>query len=59
MVTILKSMVSRRFTSAVHLSAEIMQQRSYEVRKTCTFVASGLAKQGIVVQQAKIAGFCV
>ena len=37
MVTILKSMVSRRFTSAVHLSAEIMQQRSYEVRKTCTY----------------------
>ena len=51
MVTILKSMVSRRFASAAHLSAEIMQQRSYEVRKTCTFVAVGLAKQEFVVQQ--------
>jgi len=51
MVTILKSMVSRRFTSAVHLSAEIMQQRSYEVRKTCTIVAAELAKRGFVVQQ--------
>jgi len=51
MVTILKSMVSRRFASAAHLSAEIMQQRSYEVRKTCTFVAVGFAKQEFVVQQ--------
>lgn len=37
MVTILKSMVSRRFTSAANLSAKIMQQRSYEVRKICTY----------------------
>ena len=37
MVTILKSMVSRRFTSAANLSAKIMQQRSYEVRKICSY----------------------
>ncbi|XP_078382408.1 folylpolyglutamate synthase, mitochondrial-like isoform X2 [Oculina patagonica] len=30
MVTILKSMVSRRFATAIQLSAEIMQQRGYE-----------------------------
>lgn len=31
MVSICKYMVSRRFTTAVQLSAEIMQQRTYEV----------------------------
>ena len=37
MVTILKFLVSRRFTSMVQLSAEIMQQRSYEVRRNFCF----------------------
>lgn len=43
-------MVSRRFATAIQLSAEIMQQRGYEVRKTFTlqfaFGFKRLAKKG-------------
>lgn len=59
MVTIFKSMVSRRFTTAVHLSAGIMQQRSYEVRRTFYFAdCFGLLKLHAACKASKTAHFC-